>query len=236
MRSSSRSTARRARRPRRSTPSTTTPGGTLTRRFASITGTTALGRRVDDVQPVDPATRRGRRLRYSMQTRAPRRLPSRTRRRARRGRRPTCATPSGVVTTDVTANDHTLSVRSLAVQDAVSDLTHPGAPRPDDSLQHTLSTQISDFFAFDGVQVTDTHLRRAARGRHLLADDQLPAERRDDVRDTRPRPTSRSSRTPTERPTSPSTSRPSCSPAASPAARCSAAAFRTPVSRRRTAP
>ncbi len=138
-----------------STPSTSTPGGTLTRRFASITGTAASVEASITFSLSIPRLDAGSGVVLNASTGAASTAVEDA--RASASWTPTDVRDSaGTVTSNTTANDHTLNVRSLAVQDAVSDLTHPGSPRPDDSLQHTLSTQISDFFAFDGVQVTDT--------------------------------------------------------------------------------
>jgi uncharacterized repeat protein (TIGR01451 family)/fimbrial isopeptide formation D2 family protein len=139
-----------------STPSTTTPGGTLTRRFASVTGTTATNDATlvftfyvprvdaataviidpttgDDVQSTDDAKTQG--------TWAP--------------IDPRDAT--GLVSSDITAADHILTDKSIAIQKSVAIVTDTGAAgySPGDVLEYTLNFQISDFFAFQNLIVTD---------------------------------------------------------------------------------
>ena len=138
------------------TPSTTTPGGTLTRRFTSVTGTAgtqdaslvfsyfvprvnaaaapvinaATG---DDATSVNDARSQG----------------SWTPIDGRDG-------PATVVS-DVTANDHTLSPKSLAIQKGVAVAIDTGAagPTPGDTMEYTLSVQVSDYFAVQNLRVTD---------------------------------------------------------------------------------
>ncbi len=139
-----------------STPSTTTPGGTLTRRFASVTGTTATNDATllftfyiprvdatsaviinantgDDAQSIDDAKTQGNWT--PIDPRDP-------------------VTP---VSSDVTTNDHTLTDKSIAIQKSVAEAVDIGATgyTPGDTLQYTLNVQVSDYFAFQNLVVTD---------------------------------------------------------------------------------
>lgn len=55
---------------------------------------------------------------------------------------------------DVPGPEHTLNDRSIAIQKAVTNLTD-AQNTPGDILQYTLSIQVSDFFAFENLVVTD---------------------------------------------------------------------------------
>ncbi|HEY9075989.1 MAG TPA: sortase [Anaerolineaceae bacterium] len=62
------------------------------------------------------------------------------------------------VTSNATSNDHTLTDKSIAIQKSVHiavDNTAPGAS-PFDVLEYTLEFQISDYFAFNDLIITDT--------------------------------------------------------------------------------
>lgn len=138
------------------TPSTTTPGGTLTRRFASVTGSTAANDAVVELTAyvprvdagsgdvLDPATGAG--------------APSVDDVRAAGTWTPvdTRDTP-GPVVSDLTAADHTLINRPIAVQKRVAVVTDnaPTGPSPTDVLEYTLDLQVSDFFALQNLVVTD---------------------------------------------------------------------------------
>ena len=58
----------------------------------------------------------------------------------------------------MTTNDHTLTDKSIAIQKGVAVVNDTGVtgPTPGDTLEYTLSFQVSDFFAFQGVVITDT--------------------------------------------------------------------------------
>ena len=60
----------------------------------------------------------------------------------------------GVFTQNPGGCEHTLADKSIAIQKGVS-VVGGGQPVPDRVLEYTLAIQISDFFAFDGVLVTD---------------------------------------------------------------------------------
>src|SRR5262249_7315034 len=130
------------------TPSTSTPGGTLTRRFATVTGTAGtvdaqmtfsfyLPRVTaplspildpttgDDVTAIDDASTSG--------TWGP--LDPRD--------------PTQTVSSDVTNNDHTLTLKSIATQKTSNIVTDTGAPglSPGDTVEYTIDFQVSDYFA-----------------------------------------------------------------------------------------
>ncbi len=62
-----------------------------------------------------------------------------------------------LVTSDVTPIDHTLADLSIAVQKSISMYTDTGASgySPGDTVQYTLTAQVSDYFSFNQVSVTD---------------------------------------------------------------------------------
>src|SRR6202012_1132094 len=49
-----------------------------------------------------------------------------------------------------------LTDKSIAIQKTVTDLTHPGAPVPGDTLQYTIQGEVSDYFALQSLVVDDT--------------------------------------------------------------------------------
>ena len=65
--------------------------------------------------------------------------------------------PPTLIVSDVTPNDHTLTLKSLAVQKNVTIATDTGAPvaTPGDTLLYTLSFQVSDYFAFQNIILDD---------------------------------------------------------------------------------
>ena len=60
--------------------------------------------------------------------------------------------------------EYTLRDKSLAVQKGVTNLTD-GQNSPGDILEYTLAVQVSDFFAFEGVEITDV----VSDGQHVVA-------------------------------------------------------------------
>jgi hypothetical protein len=56
--------------------------------------------------------------------------------------------PTAIVS-DVTANDHTLTPKSIAIQKSVAVAIDTGGvgPTPGDTLEYTLAIQVSDYFA-----------------------------------------------------------------------------------------
>ena len=139
-----------------STPSTTTPGGTLTRRIASVTG--GLGAadasmiftfyvpRLDagGSAVLDPASGAARAVENSATATA----------------NWTPIDPRDVLT-PISASTgvpgHTLAARSIATQKGVAVVNDVGAtgPTPGDTLEYAIEVQISDFFAFNGVMLND---------------------------------------------------------------------------------
>jgi len=138
------------------TPSTTTPGGTLTRRFASVTGTSGTqdaslifsyyvprvdaasapvlnATTGDDATSVNDARSQGNWTPVD----------------GRDGPTP--------IVSDVTANDHTLTPKSIAIQKSVAIAIDTGGvgATPGDTLEYTLAIQVSDFFAMQGLVLTD---------------------------------------------------------------------------------
>jgi hypothetical protein len=137
-----------------STPSTSSPGGTLTRRLASVTGSTSgddasmtftfyVPR--DDSIPariLDPVTGDDFTSCNNAATSASW-IPLDP------------ADTGGVQSIDPADCEHELVEKSIAMQKGVSVLT-AGNLRPGSVLEYTLQMQVSDFFAFDGLVVTDT--------------------------------------------------------------------------------
>lgn len=138
------------------TPSLTVPGGILTRRFASVTGTASdvdasmtfrfYVPRVDaggtailnpttgnPTSAIDDASTRG--------TWDP--IDGRD--------------PPTTIVSDSTANDHTLTIKSVAVQKDAAVVNDTGAPgaSPGDTIEYTIDFQISDYFAFQNFLVND---------------------------------------------------------------------------------
>ncbi|MFM8891409.1 MAG: hypothetical protein ACKOTB_07275, partial [Planctomycetia bacterium] len=50
---------------------------------------------------------------------------------------------------------HTLTARTVALQKSAADLTHPGAPQSGDTIEYTLRFQVSDFFALENLDIAD---------------------------------------------------------------------------------
>ncbi len=138
------------------TPSTSLPGGTLTRRFASVTGTAgaldaslifsvfvprlnASSAAVIDAASGDDATVVNDAMTQGTWTPLD-------------GRDAAAA-----VTSDVTPSDHTLTAKSVAIQKSMAVAIDTGAagPTPGDTLQYTLAIQVSDFFAMQDLVLTD---------------------------------------------------------------------------------
>jgi fimbrial isopeptide formation D2 family protein/uncharacterized repeat protein (TIGR01451 family) len=136
-------------------PSLVTPGGTLTVRFPTITGTAATsdaemvfsyyvpydvtGTPVidpstgDDVTLVDDAS-----AQTNWTPQDPRDTPT-------------------LVTSDVTPVDHTLTAKSITTQKRVVVINDTGAtgPTSGDTVEYTIDFQISDYFAFQNLILTD---------------------------------------------------------------------------------
>ena len=137
-----------------STPSLSTPGGTLTRRFARVTG---RGSQIDASMLFDfyipqldssdnPVLAPGVGLPTTSVDQANSRRPGPLSTRD----------PAGINTSN-TAVD-TLTDKSLAIQKMVDDVVHTGPPNavsPGDTLEYTIQFQISDFFAVQNFVAND---------------------------------------------------------------------------------
>ncbi|MFN8480950.1 MAG: isopeptide-forming domain-containing fimbrial protein, partial [Kouleothrix sp.] len=136
------------------TPSTTTPGGALTHRFASVTGTSSAQDasliftmyipRLDASSAIviDPTT--------GDATTSPNNAS------VSGSWTPIDVRDSGnTVTLNPAGPEHTLADHSIAIQKAVANKTD-ASNSPGDVLEYTLDIQISDFFAFNALVVSDT--------------------------------------------------------------------------------
>jgi fimbrial isopeptide formation D2 family protein/uncharacterized repeat protein (TIGR01451 family) len=137
-----------------STPSTTAPGGTLTRRFSSVTGTagendasmlfTFYVPRENAVPApiIDPGT--GNDANSLNNARVA-------------GSWTAIDTRDGItsVSIDSAGPEYTLTAKSLAIQKRARNLTD-STNSPGDVIEYTLDVQVSDFFVFNGVIISDT--------------------------------------------------------------------------------
>jgi len=139
------------------TPSTATPGGTLSRRFDKVVGT---GSDSDVVmtftyfvpqdnsvgQDVIPLGTGGTALATNTATASG----------TWTSANPNFPNPQAVSTTATDPNaQHTLTARTVALQKAAADLTNPGAPKAGDTLRYTLNFQVSDYFALQNLNLAD---------------------------------------------------------------------------------
>ena len=62
---------------------------------------------------------------------------------------------SATVVTATLSPGNSLSDCAIVLQKSVSDLTHPGSPAPLDTVEYTLHFQISDYFAFQNINLQD---------------------------------------------------------------------------------
>ncbi len=139
------------------TPSLTVPGGTLTRRLSTATGTTGSVDasmlftyyvpllRATSTDVLDPSSGDDRLAPDDASTSA-----SWTPLDGRDATAP--------VSSDVTATDHILEEQSIAIQKGVSIAVDnaPAGYSPDDVIEYTLDVQISDYFVFNSTVITDT--------------------------------------------------------------------------------
>ncbi|MBN2117468.1 MAG: isopeptide-forming domain-containing fimbrial protein [Anaerolineales bacterium] len=147
-----------------STPSTSTPGGTLTRHFASVTGGPGTADATmtfsfyiprldsssgDVIDPVTGAPATSENEAQATADWTPIDL------------RDAAAPVTGICGTPC----HTLTDRSIATQKSVAIVndTPPTGYSSGDTLEYTLDFQVSDFFAFDDVTLTDV----LSDGQHL---------------------------------------------------------------------
>lgn len=136
-----------------STPSTSTPGGTLSRMLDQVVGTGADTDAVmtfsyyvpeKDASNADviPLGTGGSAIAVNQ---------------ANAEGEWTSANPNFPNPQTVTAGPatHTLTAKTTALQKTVADLTHPGAPRAGDTLEYTLNFQVSDYFALENFNLAD---------------------------------------------------------------------------------
>ncbi len=140
-----------------STPTTSTPGGTLSRRLDQVVGTGSASDAVmtftyfvpeKDASNADviPLGTGGTAVAVNTSS---------------AGGKWTSANPNypneQTVTSSPTDPDskHTLTAKTTALQKLVADLTHPGAPRAGDTLEYTLNFQVSDYFALADFNLAD---------------------------------------------------------------------------------
>jgi len=139
------------------TPSTSTPGGTLSRRFDKIVGTGSDSDAVmtfthfvpqDDAAGIDviPLGTGG----TAIATNVANATGTWT------SANPNFPNPQTVESDPDDANaQHTLTARTVALQKSAADLTNPGAPKAGDTLKYTLNFQVSDYFALQGLNISD---------------------------------------------------------------------------------
>ncbi len=139
-----------------STPDTATPGGTLTRRFASVTGTAAAVDasmtftfyvpQLDSASGavVDPLTGDDA-FALNQASSAGEWIPADPR------------DPTTSVVVNPAGAEHTLTVKSLAIQKTSAIVHNVGAvgASPGDTLEYTLTFQISDYFSFGDLSISD---------------------------------------------------------------------------------
>ena len=138
-------------------PSTSTPGGTLSRRFDKIIGTGSDTDAVmtftyfvpqDDAAGLDviPLGTGG----TAIATNVANATGTWT------SANPNFPDPQTVESDPDDANaQHTLTARTVALQKSFVDLTNPGSPRAGDLIEYTLNFQVSDFFALDNFDIAD---------------------------------------------------------------------------------
>lgn len=139
------------------TPSTTVPGGTLTRQFNQVLGTGSDSDVVitfsyfvpqDDAAGLDviPLGTGG----TAIATNVANATGTWT------SPNPNYPGPQTIASDPDDANaQHTLTVRTVALQKSYADLTNPGSPRAGDLIEYTLNFQVSDFFALADFNVAD---------------------------------------------------------------------------------
>ncbi len=130
-----------------STPSTTIPGGTVSVTFNHITGSGGIDGQFTYQYYVPQNNSSGSAV-LNLNT---------------GDFAPSTDQPSGGGTWTVNNTTYTLNGpqvtvtdKSIAIQKTVTDLTNPASPGPGDTLQYALHFEVSDYFAFNNVVVTDT--------------------------------------------------------------------------------
>ncbi len=139
------------------TPSTTVPGGALTRQFDQVLGTGSESDVVmtfsyfvpqDDAAGLDviPLGTGGTALATNVASATG----------TWTSANPNYPGPQTISSDPDDANaQHTLTARTVALQKSYADLTNPGSPRAGDLIEYTLNFQVSDFFALADFDITD---------------------------------------------------------------------------------
>jgi uncharacterized repeat protein (TIGR01451 family)/fimbrial isopeptide formation D2 family protein len=139
------------------TPSTTVPGGALTRQFDQVLGTGSESDVVmtfsyfvpqDDAAGLDviPLGTGGTALATNVASATG----------TWTSANPNYPGPQTISSDPDDANaQHTLTARTVALQKSYADLTNPGSPRAGDLIEYTLNFQVSDFFALADFDMTD---------------------------------------------------------------------------------
>ncbi len=138
------------------TPDTLVPGGTLTRRFASVTGTSVANDASMTFTFYVPRTNAGGGDVLDPTTGDDRSSDNQARSVAQW--LPTDSRdPLTSVTVDSPTPEHTLFDKSIAIQKSSSLVNDVGAtgPSPGDTIEYQLTFQISDYFSFGDLIVTD---------------------------------------------------------------------------------
>jgi uncharacterized repeat protein (TIGR01451 family) len=140
-----------------STPSTSTPGGTLSRRFDKIVGT---GSDTDAVMTFTYFVPQDNSLGQDVIPLGTGGTAFATNTASATGTwtsaNPNFPTPQTIKSDPNDANSqHTLTARTVALQKSFIDLTNPGAPRAGDLIEYTLNFQVSDYFALQDFNVGD---------------------------------------------------------------------------------
>lgn len=140
------------------TPSTTTPGGTLTRRFASVTGTAGAEDAILEFSFFVPRVDAGSAVVIPPDTGDDATSPNQAGTQGswdpidnRDGIAPVSAAGTGA------PPEHTLTPKSIAVQKGVTIAIDTGAAgaSPGDTLEYTIDVQVSDYFALQDLVLTD---------------------------------------------------------------------------------
>ena len=138
----------------RATPSTTAPGGTLTRRFASVTGTTSADDASLTFSYYIPQKDGSGNAIVDPTSGAP---GTSTDAAQASGTWAAAGTNNTPVTVTSNAANHVLTDKSIATQETVADVADLGAagPTPGDTLRYTINFQVSDYFALQNLLVSD---------------------------------------------------------------------------------
>jgi len=139
------------------TPSTTVPGGTLTRQFNQVIGTGSQSDVVmtfsyyvpqDNAAGLDviPLGTGGTAIATNTSSATG----------TWTSANPNYPGPQSIASDPDDPNaQHTLTARTVALQKTYADLTNPGSPRAGDLIEYTLNFQVSDYFALDNFNVAD---------------------------------------------------------------------------------